>query len=178
MITTHVFIAISLDGFIAREDGDIKWLLQRDDPNEDHGYEAFIADKDMIVMGRGTYEKALTLDSWPYDRPVLVLSKQLADAKVPEALMGKVRFSGRAPKDAIEKLAEQNVRQVYVDGGQLVQSFLRDGLVADMVITTVPVLLGSGRPLFGALPEDIDLKLVSSRSFPSGLVQSSYQLAS
>ena len=56
-------------------------------------------------------------------------------------------------------------------------AMIRDGLVADMVITTVPVLLGSGRPLFGALSRDIDLKLVSSRSFPSGLVQSSYRLA-
>lgn len=177
MITAHVFIAISLDGFIARQDGDIDWLLQRDDPAEDHGYAAFIADKDLIVMGRGSYEKVLTLDTWPYDRPVLVLSKQLKDAPVPEALKGKVRFSSLTPKDAMEKLAEQNVRRVYVDGGQLVQSFLRDGLVADMVITTVPVLLGSGRPLFGALPQDIDLKLVSSRSFPSGLVQSSYRLA-
>ncbi|HQS00460.1 MULTISPECIES: dihydrofolate reductase family protein [unclassified Polaromonas] len=177
MITAHVFIAISLDGFIARQDGDIDWLLQRDDPAEDHGYAAFIADKDLIVMGRGSYEKVLTLDTWPYDRPVLVLSKQLTDAPVPEALKGKVRFSSLTPKDAMEKLAEQNVRRVYVDGGQLVQSFLRDGLVADMVITTVPVLLGSGRPLFGALPQDIDLKLVSSRSFPSGLVQSSYRLA-
>jgi dihydrofolate reductase len=177
VITAHVFIAISLDGFIARQDGDIDWLLQRDDPTEDHGYAAFIADKDMIVMGRGSYEKVLTLDPWPYDRPVLVLSEQLADAPVPEALMGKVRFSSRAPKDAMENLAEQNVRRVYVDGGRLVQSFLRDGLVADMVITTVPVLLGSGRPLFGALSRDTDLKLVSSRSFPSGLVQSSYRLA-
>ena len=69
------------------------------------------------------------------------------------------------------------MRRVYVDGGQLVQSFLRDGLVADMVITTVPVLIGSGRPLFGALTQDIELKLVSSRCFPSGLVQSTYQVA-
>lgn len=177
MITAHVFIATSLDGFIARQDGDIDWLLQRDDPNEDHGYDAFIADKDMIVMGRGSYEKMLTLATWPYDRPVLVLSKQLADAPVPEALKGKVQFSSQAPKDAMARLAEQNVRRVYVDGGQLVQSFLRDGLVADMVITTVPVLLGSGRPLFGALPKDIALTLVSSRSFASGLVQSRYRLA-
>jgi dihydrofolate reductase len=176
MTTAHVFIATSLDGFIARPDGDIGWLLQRDDPTEDHGYSAFIADKDVIVMGRGSYEKVLTFDPWPYDRPVLVLSAQLAHAPVPEALKDKLRFSNQAPKDAMEELAGQGVRRVYVDGGRLVQSFLRDGLIADMVITTVPVLLGSGRPLFGALPKDIDLKLVSSRSFPSGLVQSTYRL--
>ncbi len=176
MISAHVFIAVSLDGFIARQDGGIDWLLQRDDPAEDHGYSAFIDDKDMIVMGRGSYEKVLTFDTWPYDRPVLVLSKQLADTPVPEELKDKVYFFNGTPSEAMEKLARQNVRRVYVDGGQVVQSFLRDGLIADMVITTVPVLIGTGRPLFGALTKDVDLKLVSSRRFPSGLVQSTYRL--
>lgn len=176
-ITAHVFIAISVDGFIARHDGDIAWLLARDDPTEDHGYLAFIADKDAIVMGRGSYEKALTFDAWPYDRPVVVLSRRLADASVPQELQGKVRFSAATPKELMAELAAQKVHRVYVDGGQVVQSFLRDGLIADMVITTVPVLIGAGRPLFGALPQDIDLALVSSRSFPSGLVQSTYRLA-
>ncbi|HCM9253281.1 TPA: dihydrofolate reductase [Enterobacter cloacae subsp. dissolvens] len=176
MITTHVFIAVSLDGYIARQDGDIVWLLQRDDPTEDHGYEAFIADKDWIVMGRGSYEKVLTFDQWPYNRPVLVLSSQLADTEVPEALKGKVQFSRCPPKEALAELAAQNAHRVYIDGGQVIQSFLREGLVADMVITTVPVLIGSGKPLFGSLPRDIDLTLLSTRSFPSGLVQSHYRL--
>ncbi|MBY5116178.1 dihydrofolate reductase family protein [Enterobacter cloacae] len=176
MITTHVFIAVSLDGYIARQDGDIGWLLQRDDPTEDHGYDAFIADKDWIVMGRGSYEKVLTFDQWPYNRPVLVLSSQLADTEVPEALKGKVQFSRCIPKEALAELAAQNAHRVYIDGGQVIQSFLREGLVADMVITTVPVLIGSGKPLFGSLPRDIDLMLLSTRSFPSGLVQSHYRL--
>lgn len=178
MVTTHVFIAVSLDGYIARQDGDIGWLLQRDDPAEDHGYAAFIADKDLIVMGRGSYEKVLTFSEWPYDLPVLVLSQQLTDTPVPEALQSKVQFSRRTPKEVIEDLAAQNVRRVYIDGGQLIQSFLRAGLVSDMVITTVPVLLGSGKPLFGNLLQDIDLTLLSSRSFPSGMVQSHYRVVS
>lgn len=177
MITAHVFIAVSLDGFIARPDGDIGWLLQRDDPTEDHGYSDFIADKDMIVMGRGSYEKVMTFDTWPYDRLVLVLSKQLAGTSVPEALRGKVQFSSLGPKEALAELTRQDVQRVYVDGGQLVQSFLRDGLINDMVITTVPVLIGAGRPLFGTLPHDINLTLLSNRSFPSGLVQSTYRVA-
>ncbi|RON40159.1 deaminase [Pseudomonas frederiksbergensis] len=177
MTTAHVFIATSLDGFIARPDGDIDWLLQRDDPTEDHGYPAFIADKDVIVMGRGSYEKVLTFDTWFYDRPVVVLSQQLANSPVPEALEGKVRFSNLTPANLMDELAKQGVRRVYVDGGQLVQSFLRDGLVTDMVITTVPVLIGSGRSLFGALAQDIELKLVTSRCFASGLVQSTYRVA-
>ncbi|HVL10210.1 MAG TPA: dihydrofolate reductase family protein [Burkholderiaceae bacterium] len=177
MPTAHVFIAASLDGFIARADGDISWLVARDDATEDHGYLAFIADKDMIVMGRGTYEKALTFGEWPYDLPVLVLSRLLADAPVPDALKYKVRFSSCTPQETMDELATKGVRRIYVDGGQLVQSFLREGLITDMVITQVPVLIGSGKPLFGMLPQDIDLKLVSSISFPSGLVQSCYRVS-
>lgn len=176
MITGHVFIATSVDGYIARSDGDIGWLLRRDDPAEDHGYADFIVDKDMIVMGRGSYEKILSFDPWPYDRPVLVLSKQLTGTPIPDSLQGKLRFSDLSPLEAMKELARQNVQQVYVDGGQLVQSFLRDGLIQDMVITTVPVLIGAGRPLFGTLPHDLDLALISSRSFPSGLVQSTYRI--
>ncbi len=175
-ITGHVFIATSLDGFIARDDGDIAWLLERDDPAEDHGYAEFIADKDMIVMGRGSYEKIVTLGEWFYDRPVLVLSRQLADQPVPDGLQGKVRFSGLSPADAMLELAAQGVRRVYVDGGQIIQSFLREGLIADLVVTTVPVLLGSGRPLFGTLRHDVSLSLESCRHFPSGLVQSTYRV--
>lgn len=175
MISGHVFIATSLDGFIARPNGDIDWLLQRDDPAEDHGYHDFIADKEVIVMGRGSYEKALGFAPWPYDRQVLVLSRQLAGTAVPAALAGKLRFSGATPEQAMAQLEAEGVRRVYVDGGQLVQSFIRAGLVADMVVTTVPVLIGAGRPLFGALEGDVDLALVASRSFPSGLVQSAYR---
>lgn len=177
MATAHVFIATSVDGYIARADGDIGWLLARDDPAEDHGYQAFIADKDLIVMGRGCYEKVLTFEEWPYALPVVVVSKQLAGTPVPPALQGKLRFSDLAPAALMDELASQGVRRVYLDGGQLLQSFLRDALVADMVVTTVPVLIGAGRPLFGALARDIDLRLVSSRSFPSGLVQSTWRIA-
>ncbi|WP_373376108.1 dihydrofolate reductase family protein [Cupriavidus nantongensis] len=176
MITGHVFIATSLDGFIARPDGDIGWLLERDDPAEDHGYTDFIADKGAIVMGRGSYEKVVTMGEWAYDRPVLVLSRQLAGKPVPDALQGKVRFSDATPHDAMAHLEAEGVQRVYVDGGQVVQSFLREGWIADMVVTTVPVLIGAGRPLFGKLPHDVSLKLESSRHFPSGLVQSSYRV--
>lgn len=176
VITGHVFIATSLDGYIARLDGDIGWLLGRDDPAEDHGYSSFIADKDAIVMGRGCYEKVLTMGEWAYDRPVLVLSRQLANMPVPAELQGKVRFSDRSPVEAMAQLEAEGMRRVYVDGGQVVQSFLREGLIADLVITTVPVLIGAGRPLFGTLPHDVSLALESSRHFPSGLVQSTYRV--
>ncbi len=175
MITGHVFIATSLDGFIAREDGDIGWLIERDDPAEDHGYEAFIADKDVILMGRGTYESIRDVSPWPYSRPVVVLSAALARTGQPAG--GQVRFLDAAPEQAMRALEAEGVRRVYVDGGRVVQSFLRAGLIADLVITSVPVLLGQGRRLFGALGGDIALVHEATRSFPSGLVQSRYRIA-
>jgi dihydrofolate reductase len=176
MITGHVFIATSLDGFIAREDGNIDWLLSRDDPDEDHGYRDFIRDIDGLIMGRGSFEAVMGMGEWPYDRPVLVLSKTLAATPVPDHLNGRVRFADLAPRTAMGMLAKEGWRRVYVDGGRIVQSFLRDGLIADMVITQIPVLIGTGRPLFGPAERDIPLTRVSTKAFPSGLVQTHYRV--
>ncbi len=176
MITGHVFIATSVDGFIARENGDIGWLLERDAPTEDHGYDAFIADKDVIVMGRGSFDGIRHVTPWPYNRPVLVLSASLSERDLPQELSGKVRISASAPADAMALLQAEGRRRAYVDGGQIVQAFLRAGLIADMVITQVPILLGSGRRLFGSIPSDIPLIHQATRTFPSGLVQSQYRV--
>lgn len=176
MITGHVFIATSLDGFIARTNGDIEWLLRRDDPSEDHGYNAFIEDIDGILMGRGTFEAVLKFDSWPYTRPVVVLSNSLDPLSLPDRLKGKVKIMSAHPKEALQLLARQGWKKVYVDGGQIIQSFLREKLIADMVITKVPVLLGEGLPLFGSVVEDVSLAHVETKTFPSGLVQSKYRV--
>jgi dihydrofolate reductase len=177
MITGHVFIATSLDGFIARRDGKIDWLLSRDHPDEDHGYQDFIKDIDGLVMGRGCFEGVAAFESWPYDKPVVVLSKTLASSPVPDHLTGRVRFVDMTPKAAMEMLAKEGWRRVYVDGGQIVQSFLRESLIADMVVTQVPVLIGEGRPLFGPTGSDIPLTHVTTKAFPSGLVQSFYRIS-
>jgi len=174
VITGHVFIATSLDGFIARENGEIDWLLERDQPDEDHGYDDFIKDIDAIVMGRGTFEAVRGMGDWFYNRPVLVLSARLAQQEVPAELTGKVRFTSKSPQEAMAMLEAEGRRRVYVDGGRIIQSFLALGMISDMVITRVPVLLGTGRPLFGGIERDISLAHTSTRSFPSGLVQSSY----
>lgn len=177
MTRGHVFIATSLDGFIARPDGSLDWLLSRGDPAEDHGYEAFIAGMDCIIMGRGTYDAVRSFPDWPYTLPVLVLSQQLAQQPVPENLQGKVTFAAYGPEQAMRHLSDKGHRKAYVDGGQIVQSFLRAGLIDSLTITTAPVLIGQGRPLFGALPKDIPLRHKATRSFPSGLVQSTWAVA-
>jgi dihydrofolate reductase len=176
MTSGHVFIATSLDGYIARVDGDISWLLSRDDPAEDHGYESFIKNIDGIIMGRGTLEKVLDFPSWPYERPVVVLSKSLAPKDLPETLQGRVRIFDMKPKALMDKLSNEGWKRAYVDGGLLIQSFMREKLIDDLVITTIPVLIGQGRPLFGPLPGDVSLTLVDSKTFPSGLVQSRYRI--
>ncbi|WP_308909596.1 dihydrofolate reductase family protein [Pseudokordiimonas caeni] len=176
MITGHVFIATSLDGFIAREDGDIAWLLERDDPAEDHGYDAFIQGIDIILMGRGSFEKMQAVRPWPYIRPVIVLSSSLTQDDLPEDLAAKVRLSDASPEEVMRMLQSEGHRRVYVDGGLVIQSFLRAGLIADMVITRAPVLLGEGRSLFGSIAADIPLLHEETKSFPSGLVQSRYRI--
>ena len=175
-VTGHVFIATSLDGFIARPDGGIDWLEKFED-TEDYGYGAFMARMDGLIMGRGTYEKVLGFGGWPYTKPVVVMSRSLGPEDVRADLKGRVTIESASPRALGAALAAQGWRHAYVDGGKLVQSFLRDGLIADITLTRIPVLLGEGRPLFGALDRDLDLEHVETRSFdPPGFVQSVYRV--
>ncbi|WP_033073154.1 dihydrofolate reductase family protein [Sphingopyxis sp. MWB1] len=176
MVTGHIFIASSLDGFIARENGDLDWLLKYEGAGEDHGYDAFIQDIDVIIMGRGTYEAVRKMGPWFYTRPVTVLSARLAQQKVPQELQGKVRFSDETPADVMARLSDEGARRAYVDGGAVIRSFLENQLISDMVLTRVPILLGAGRPLFGGASRDVALVHRETRSFPSGLVQSRYEV--
>ena len=176
MTTGHVFIATSLDGFVARPDHSLDWLMARDDGDEDQGYEAFIAEMDGLIMGRASYETVLGFGDWPYTKPVVVLSRSLTQADLPDALQGKVTISSAAPEQTMADRAEQGWRKAYVDGGQVVQSFLRAGLIAELTITTIPVLIGEGRSLFGPLDRDIELQLCESRAFACGYVQTRYKV--
>ncbi len=176
MTTGHVFMAMSLDGFVARKDHRLDWLMKQKTEGEEHGFDEFQASVDGIIMGRGSYETVLSFGEWPYTKPVVVMSKTLSQGDVSEELRGKVRITNLEPHALMNEVQGQGWSRAYVDGGKVVQSFIRAGLVSDIVLTTVPVLIGDGLRLFGELEQDIDLELTGSKAFESGLIQSQYRL--
>lgn len=179
-ITASVFIATSLDGFIARPDGDISWLDRANaavPPGTELGFEPFLRSIDALVMGRNTYEKVLTLGAWPYgDTPVVVLTRHPDTLSIEPGLARTVTASSESPAALCERLGGAGMLRLYIDGGVTVQRFLADGLIDDLTITVVPVLLGAGLRLFGALPSDVQLRLVDVTHFEFGFVQSRYRV--
>lgn len=166
-----VFIATSLDGFIARENGALDWLPPGG--GEEHGYTAFMATIDAIVMGRNTFETVLTFDAWPFgEKLVVVLTTRPFDARPPRNAV--LEFMEGDPRDVLYQLAQRGIRHVYVDGGITVQRFLEAGLVQRLTITRIPVLLGKGIPLFGPLSHEIRFEHISTRSYAGGMVTSEY----
>ncbi len=172
-MSVHVFVATSLDGFIARRDGGVDWLDEVPNPeHSDFGYFEFMSGIDALVMGRNTFEKVLTFGRWPYDKPVFVLSRSLSG--VPPELEGKAAIVDDSPRSLVENLAAKGYRRLYVDGGKVMQSFLQDDLVDEMIISRVPVLLGDGVPLFGTLTESLQFEHEKTEVFSETLVQSTY----
>lgn len=175
-----VYIATSLDGFIARENGDLDWLDEAAasvPEGEDMGYKAFMDSVDVLIMGRNTYGKVLSFGvDWPYEKHVIVLSHRELD--VPESLYGKVSHSSETPEKLVARLTSQGVKRVYLDGGLTIQSFLAKGLVDDLCITVAPALLGSGKRLFADSNHGTStkLKLLGCQSFAGGFVQSNYEV--
>lgn len=173
-IQFSVFIATSLDGFIARPNGAIDWLpVPGPEEPEGYGYPAFMGTVDCIVMGRKTFESVLDFDPWPYgEKRLIVLSTTLST--VPTRAAGRAELFNGRPQALAEKLVAEGVQRVYLDGGKTIQSFLCEGLVTDILITCIPILIGEGRPLFGALPKDVALSHERTQTYPNGFVQSVY----
>ena len=168
-----VFIGTSLDGFIARANGALDFLPPGG--GEPHGYEEFMATVDALVIGRKTFETVLTFDTWPYgEKLVVVLSTRPLAPAPPGAV---VEHMSGAPADIVSQLTGRGIRHIYVDGGITIQRFLQAGLIQRLIITRVPVLIGDGIPLFGAVPRDVVLRHIGTRQYASGLVQSEYELA-
>jgi dihydrofolate reductase len=169
-----VFVGTSLDGFIARVDGSFDFLHESGG-SEPHGYEEFFASVDALLIGRKTFETVLKFDAWPYgSKPVFVLSTRTLAPSPPGAVVEHI--SG-PPVEVVTTLAARNFNHIYIDGGITIQRFLEAGLIDRLVIARLPVLIGTGIPLFGPLQRDIRLRHVATRVYASGLVQSEYAVA-
>jgi dihydrofolate reductase len=168
-----VFVGTSVDGFIARPNGDLDFLPEGG--GEPHGYDEFMATVDALVIGRKTFETVLGFAQWPYgSKRVVVLSSRHVDLSPVRG--GVVEQMAGTPSEIVEKLAASGAQHLYVDGGITIQKFLRAGLVHRLVITRVPVLIGEGIPLFGSLPRDLRLQHVSTYHYASGLVKTEYRV--
>jgi dihydrofolate reductase len=177
-IKASVFIATSLDGFIARADGGLDWLSggESTSTEQDFGYQEFMDSVDTIVIGRNTFEPVLTFDAWPYSgKKVVVLSS--GPSAVPPHLADSVEWLSLPPQHLVERLESQGATHLYVDGGKTIQGFLNAGLINELTITRIPILIGTGIPLFGPLDHDVRLTHVATRQFENGFVQSRYRVA-
>lgn len=175
MLTASVFCGTSVDGFIARPNGDLDFLPPGG--GEPHGYNEFWASVDALVIGRKTFETVLAFPEWPYGKKrVVVLSSRPVDLS--RVRGGVVEQMSGSPAEIVAKLAASGAHHAYIDGGITIQGFLRAGLIQRIIITRVPVLIGEGIPLFGALPRDVRLRHVATQHYPSGLVKTEYQVLS
>lgn len=174
-----VFVGASLDGFIARSDGSIDWLQPAytgAPPDEDFGFAEFIGSVDALVIGRNTFEQVLTFDEWAYGAtPVVVISRTLS--ALPAGTPATVSLSAESPADLVARLSAEGARHLYIDGGRTIQSFLAAGLIDELTITILPILLGTGKPLFGPLPADVHLTHAGTKAYDFGFVQLKYRVS-
>lgn len=169
-----VFIATSLDGYIADKDDGLDWLQYIPNPeNLDMGWIDLLDRVDAVVMGRRTFEKVCSFDCvWPYSKPVFVLSNSMKS--IPDDYEGKAEPIRGSLSNVIETIHQKGHKHLYIDGGLTIQGFLKEDLIDEMVITIIPILLGGGTPLFGKLPEQIAFEHVETEVFLNAIVQNHY----
>jgi dihydrofolate reductase len=167
-----VYIGTSLDGFIARMNGDIDWLVQFANEEAIQSYQEFISGIDAVVIGRGTFETVLGFPEWPYDKPVFVVSTSMSE--LPEAIENKATILSLDPKAVVMQLTIQGFSNIYVDGGKLIQSFLKADLVDELIISKAPILIGSGRALFSEMQQELVFNHTLTMVQSNGLVRSYY----
>ena len=169
-----VFIATSIDGYIADKNGSIEWLHSIPNPDQiDMGYGEFISQIDALVMGRTTFETVCRFDiDWPYQKPVFVLSNTLTS--IPEEFKDKAELLKGTLKEILEKIHERDCYKLYIDGGKTIQGFLKEDMIDEMTITTIPILLGGGIPLFTELSNQLNFECVDSKIYLDKVVQNHF----
>lgn len=168
-----VYVATSIDGYIAKKDNNIDWLNEIPNPeNSDYGYSEFINTIDAIIMGRKTFEVVSKFKKWPYNKPVFVLSNKIK--KTPNKYNDKIEIVNGELKTLIASLNKKGFKNLYIDGGRTIQSFLKENLIDEITITTIPIILGSGIPLFKEMDLEIKFKHVETQIYNNSLVKSKY----
>ncbi|QPN89290.1 dihydrofolate reductase family protein [Proteus vulgaris] len=170
-----VYIATSLDGYIADKQGNIDWLTDIENPeNSDFGFADFLNEIDAIVMGRTTFETIMSFDiDWPYTQPVFVLSHTLK--RLSTSLPDNVEIMSGNVSEIIQRLNQNNYKRVYIDGGKTVQGFIDEGFVDELIITKIPILLGCGVPLFIPNNNKIEFVHYKTEIYRDSLVKSHYK---
>ena len=170
-----VFIATSLDGYIADKNGKIDWLHSiPNHDNTDMGYGEFMSQIDALLMGRNTFETVCGFDiDWPYQKPVFVLSNTLTE--LPEKFKNKAKLVKGSLTEILDHVHRKGFNQLYIDGGATIQSFLREDLIDNMVLTIIPVLLGNGLPLFPELPQELEFECTESKVYLNKIVQNHFR---
>lgn len=168
-----IYIATTIDGYIASSDGGLDWLMNIPNPdNSDYGFNNFMSTVDAIVMGKNTFEKVLSFGEWPYSKRVFVLSNTLK--KIPEHLSNKSEIVHGTIPDILSNLNNRSFSNLYIDGGKTIQSFLKLDLIDEMIITRVSVLLGEGIPLFSSLDKFANFKVLKTEKLNNSLVKIHY----
>ena len=168
-----VYIATSLDGYIARKDGNIDWLMEIPNPdNSDYGFSTFMKRIDGIIMGRKTFEVVLDFGGWPYSKPVYILSNSMTN--IPEDLKERAKIVKGELKEIIGALNKKGFKNLYIDGGKTIQSFLNENLIDELIITRIPIILGSGIPLFDKMDIEIRFEHIQTEIYKNGLIKSRY----
>ncbi len=170
-----VFIATSIDGYIADKNGGLDWLHSIPNPeNLDMGYIEFTSRIDALVMGRTTFETVCGFDmDWPYNKPVFVLSNTLK--KIPEDYKNKAFLVKGVLTDIIEQIHQKGYRRLYIDGGATIQGFLKEDLIDEMIITVIPILLGGGTLLFSELHKELEFECADSKVYLKKVVQNHFK---
>jgi dihydrofolate reductase len=169
-----VYIACSIDGYIARSNGDLDWLINiPNENNNDYGYNDFIKRVDGIIIGRKTFETVLSFSKWPYDKPVFILSKKINE--VPMNIKDKAVFYNGEIKAIIDQLNKRGMNNLYIDGGKTIQSFLKEDLIDEMIITTVSTILGSGIKLFEEMNKTLEFECEKIEQINKYLVKKYYK---
>ena len=169
---TSVYVGTSLDGFIARKNGDFDWLNPFNNKEVYESYNEFIKNIDAMVIGRGTFETVLKFSEWPYNRKVFVLSSSIKET--PSVLKDKVTILSGKPTEVLNHISKQSFFNLYIDGGKVIQDFLKEDLIDEMIITQVPILIGNGISLFGETEKDIQFTHLRTDVYSNGLVKNHY----